>query len=223
MRDRTKLHPKLQKLMEKHISECKKQGLIIGIGECVRTVAEQDALYAQGRTKPGAKVTNAPGYSYSSMHQFGCAYDVYRNDGKGAFNNNDGFFDKVGKIGKKIGLEWGGDWKSPVDKPHFQLPDWGSTTKQLKAIYGTPEKFMATWKTDKASETNGKEEYNMKTIQKGSTGRAVRVWQIIVGVTPDGDFGDKTLTATKKFQKEHKLTADGIVGKKTWSEGLTSL
>lgn len=223
MRDRTKLHPKLQKLMEKHISECKKQGLIIGIGECVRTAAEQDALYAQGRTKPGAKVTNAPGYSYSSCHQFGIAYDVYRNDGKGAFNNNDGFFDKVGKIGKKIGLEWGGDWKSPADKPHFQLPDWGSTTKQLKAIYGTPEKFMATWKTDKASETNGKEEYNMKTIQKGSTGRAVRVWQIIVGVTPDGDFGDKTLTATKKFQKEHGLTADGVVGKKTWSEGLTSL
>lgn len=217
MRDRTKLHPKLQKLITKHIKACEAQGLKIGIGECLRTTAEQDALYAQGRTKPGNKVTNAPGYSYSSMHQWGCAYDIYRNDGKNAFDNSDGFFDKVGQIGKKLGLEWGGDWKSPVDKPHFQLPDWGSTPTRLKMLYGTPEKFMKTWGSDK------KEEYNMKTIQKGSTGRAVRVWQIIVGVKADGEFGDKTVIATKKFQKAHGLKEDGIVGKNTWAKGLESL
>ena len=215
MRDRTKLHPKLQKLMGKHISECKKQGLIIGIGECVRTVAEQDALYAQGRTKPGVKVTNAPGYNYSSHHMWGTAYDVYRNDGKGAFDNSDGFFDKVGRIGKSLGLEWGGDWKSPVDKPHFQLPDWGSTPAMLKKLYGTPERFFATWKSD--------EDINMKTIKKGSTGKAVKVWQLIIGVSTDGDFGSATESATKKFQKAHGLTADGIVGNKTWKAGLESL
>lgn len=220
MRDKTKLHPKLQKLMQKHINECKKQGLIIGIGECVRTKAEQDELYAQGRTKPGKIVTNAKGSNYGSMHMWALAYDVFRNDGKGAFNDSDGFFTKVGKIGQSIGLEWGGSWKHPVDKPHFQLPDWGSTPSKLKALYGTPEKFMATWnKPVKPSE----EEYDMKTIQKGSTGRAVRVWQIIVGVSPNGEFNDKTVAATKKFQKEHKLTVDGIVGKKTWNEGLTTL
>ena len=225
MRDRTKLHPKLQKKLNELEKACKKVGLKIQITECVRTIAEQDALYAQGRTTgvKGHTVTNAPGYSYSSHHMWGTAFDFCRADGKEPYYDKDGFFTKVGKIGKSLGLEWGGDWKSPVDKPHFQLSDWGSTTKQLKAIYGTPEKFMATWKTDKASETNGKEEYNMKTIQKGSTGRAVRVWQIIVGVSPNGEFNDKTVAATKKFQKEHKLTADGIVGKKTWSEGLTSL
>ena len=224
MRDRTKLHPKLQKLMDKHIKECKKQGLIIGIGECVRTTAEQDALYAQGRTKPGAKVTNAPGYSYSSMHQWGCAYDTYRNDGKGAFDNSDGFFDKVGKIGQKIGLEWGGSWKSPVDKPHFQLPDWGSTTKQLKAIYGTPDKFMKTWSTKSdGPKTDKAEDVKMKTIKAGAKGDAVKVWQIIVGVYPDGVFGTKTERATKEFQRKHNLTVDGIVGDKSWSAGLKSL
>ena len=31
-----------------------------------------------------------------------------------------------------------------VDKPHFQLPDWGSTTEQLIKIYGTPDKFEET-------------------------------------------------------------------------------
>ena len=42
--------------------------------------------------------------SYSSMHQWGIAFDFYRNDGKGAYNNNDGFFNKVGAIGQKLGL-----------------------------------------------------------------------------------------------------------------------
>ena len=69
MRDTSKLHPVLREKMNELIKECKKQGIKIGIGECVRTVAEQDALYAKGRTKPGSIVTNAKGLTYSSMHQ----------------------------------------------------------------------------------------------------------------------------------------------------------
>lgn len=147
-RDINKCHPRLIELSKKLVSACKGQGLMIGIGECYRTVEEQDKLYAKGRTIAGAIVTNAKGNTYSSHHQWGTAFDIYRNDGKGAYNDYDGFFAKVGKIGKSIGLEWGGDWKSPVDKPHFQLPDWGSTTARLKRMYGTPEKFMNTWKGD---------------------------------------------------------------------------
>lgn len=152
MRDITKLHPDLQFKISKLKSECERKELKIGISECVRTVQEQDDLYAQGRTKPGTKVTNAKGSSYSSMHQWGVAFDFYRNDGKGAYNDSDGFFTEVGKIGKSVGLEWGGDWKSPVDKPHFQLPDWGSTASKLKSKYKTPEKFMETWKVNKVKE-----------------------------------------------------------------------
>lgn len=149
-RDITKLHPELQEKAKKLVTECAKQGLKIGIGECFRTVAEQDALYAQGRTKAGNIVTNARGSSYSSHHQWGTAFDFYRNDGRGAYNTSGGFFDKVGKIGKKLGLEWGGDWTSPVDKPHFQLPYWGSTTVILKKTFGTPENFKKTWKKEDA-------------------------------------------------------------------------
>ena len=61
------------------------------------------------------------------------------------YYDKDGFFSKVGAIGKSIGLEWGGDWKTPVDKPHFQRPDGGSTTKELKQQYGTPDEFEKTW------------------------------------------------------------------------------
>lgn len=144
-RDITLCHPELQEKAEKLVSSCKGYGLLIGIGECFRTVAEQDALYAKGRTAPGEIVTNAKGSSYSSHHQWGTAFDIYRNDGTGAYNNNDGFFDLVGTIGVKIGLEWGGNWKSPVDRPHFQLPYWGSTTAKLKEQYGTPDNFKKTW------------------------------------------------------------------------------
>lgn len=145
MRDITLCHPRLQKLAAQLIEDCDRNGLKIKISETLRTVAEQDALYAQGRTEPGNIVTNAPGYSYSSYHQWGTAFDFFRDDGKGAYYDRDDFFTKVGQIGKRLGLEWGGDWKKPVDKPHFQLPDWGSSTSGIKKLYSTPEEFMKTW------------------------------------------------------------------------------
>lgn len=152
MRDITMCHPALQEKANQLIKLCKEQNLIIGINECYRTIAEQDELYAKGRTKPGNIVTNAKGSNYSSHHQWGTAFDFHRNDGKGAYNDSDGFFSKVGKIGESIGLEWGGSWTSPVDKPHFQLPDWGSTTSQLKKIYGTPDNFKKTWNIEPIKE-----------------------------------------------------------------------
>ena len=150
-RDISQLHPRLQILIAKLKEECVKQGLKIGISECFRTVKEQDELYAQGRTKSGNIVTNAKGSSYSSMHQWGIAFDFYRNDGKGAYYDKDNFFTKVGKIGMKLGLEWGGNWKSIVDKPHFQLPDWGSTPTLLKQLYKKPDEFIKTWKRTDAT------------------------------------------------------------------------
>ena len=169
-RDISLCHPELQQKAEKIVSACRGQGLLIGRGECYRSIAEQDALYAKGRTAPGSIVTNAKGSSYSSHHQWGTAFDIYRNDGTGAYNNNDGFFDLVGTIGVKIGLEWGGNWKSPVDKPHFQLPYWGSTTITLKNLYGTPEEFKKTWSDEQVEKvynwTVEVPEWARPTVQK---------------------------------------------------------
>lgn len=153
MRDIKALHPDLQKKYAQLIKLCSKRGITIGVAECLRTKAEQDALYAKGRTAPGKIVTNAKGSSYSSMHQWGVAFDFYLKmdiDGDGqisddAYNNAKKTFNQVGALAKSIGLEWGGDWKSIKDLPHIQLKDWGSTTSKLKAEYGTPEKFMKTW------------------------------------------------------------------------------
>ena len=145
MRDTTQLHPELQQKIVTFLKNCYKNGYKVKITECYRTVAEQDALYAKGRTTSGSIVTNAKGSSYSSQHQWGVAFDICRNDGKGAYNDSDNWFKEVGTIGKACGLAWGGDWKSPVDKPHFYLKTWGSTTSKLQSIYRSFDKFKKTW------------------------------------------------------------------------------
>lgn len=63
----------------------------------------------------------------------------------------------------------------------------------------------------------------MPTLKKGSKGKAVKVWQTIVGADVDGDFGSKTKTATLEFQRKYKLAQDGIVGKNSWTIGFETL
>ena len=167
-RDINKLHPELQEIIPKLISECKSKDLIIGISECFRTVEEQDDLYAKGRTTGGSKVTKAKGSTYSSMHQWGVAFDFYRDDGSGAYNEKGDFFKKVGAVGKGYDLIWGGDWTSIVDKPHFQLSTWGDTPSELKKEYGTPDKFIESW-TKNSSNTQTKSSSNTQTKSNSNT------------------------------------------------------
>lgn len=60
------------------------------------------------------------------------------------------------------------------------------------------------------------------TLKQGSSGTLVKQvqqklinWGFLKGKA-DGIFGKATKTAVQKFQKKHKLTADGVVGKKTF-------
>jgi peptidoglycan L-alanyl-D-glutamate endopeptidase CwlK len=90
----------------------------------LRTYEEQDALFAQGRTKPGRRVTNAA--AGHSNHNFGIAFDVGVFDG-GTYIEESPGYKTVDQIGVDPGLEWGGNWKSIQDEPHFELrPDWAS-------------------------------------------------------------------------------------------------
>ena len=63
----------------------------------------------------------------------------------------------------------------------------------------------------------------MPIIKYGSVGRAVKVWQTIMGVEADGEFGQYTLAATLAFQRSHGLEDDGEVGTYTWSAGLKTV
>ena len=67
---------------------------------------------------------------------------------------------------------------------------------------------------------------NMPTIKQGSKGQIVKIWQIILGFAKDqidGVFGPYTEQRTIQFQAERGLTKDGIVGSKTWEEGIEKL
>lgn len=152
MRGIDKLHPELQVCVSKFLEECKKQELDVLITETLRTQEEQERLYAQGRTTPGKIVTNCRGYQ--SPHCWGVAFDFCRNKKGYEYDNTDGFFDKVGNIAKTIfdnteyDLFWGGDFKTFVDKPHIEMIKYmpNNSTKWLIDTYGTPDKFMKTWK-----------------------------------------------------------------------------
>ena len=95
-----------------------------------RTFAEQDALFAQGRTKPGKIVTKARGGF--SNHNFGVARDIGIFEGT-KFLDDSMLYDKAGEIGMSLGLEWGGKFKSIIDKPHFQCKT-GQTLAQLRQL-----------------------------------------------------------------------------------------
>ena len=160
MRGIDKLHPELQVCVNKFLEECKKQGLNVLVTETLRTLEEQEALYAQGRTKPGNIVTNAKGYQ--SPHAWGVAFDFCRNEKGREYDNTDGFFERVGEIAKTIfdgteyDLFWGGDFKSFVDKPHIEMIKYlpNNSTKWLIDTYKTPEEFMKTWEVEKMEEVS---------------------------------------------------------------------
>lgn len=84
-----------------------------------RSKQDQDALYAQGRTKPGRIVTNARGGQ--SNHNSGKAIDVYMVLEDGSIATEDEVPPEVVKIAKEEGFEWGGSWKGKLrDGPHFE-------------------------------------------------------------------------------------------------------
>ena len=61
----------------------------------------------------------------------------------------------------------------------------------------------------------------MPIIKYGSVSKAVKVWQVIIGVEADGEFGRNTLAATLQFQRASSLDDDGEVGPLTWGVGLS--
>lgn len=130
------LHPKLRPIASKFINQVEKRlGHRIKITDGLRTFAEQDALYAQGRTKSGKIVTKAKGGQ--SYHNYGLAFDCYFTvDGKVTFAK--AITPEVAKIGKELGLEWGGSWTSFKDMPHFQLTK--GSTSELLAKYNAGKK-----------------------------------------------------------------------------------
>lgn len=102
-------------------------GIQLRIVQALRTIAEQNALYNQGRTTPGNIVTKAKGGS--SYHNYALAMDVVIvKEGQAVWSILPA---KVVKIGEELGFEWGGNWKGFKDYPHFQMT-FGKSIRDLK-------------------------------------------------------------------------------------------
>lgn len=127
------LNPEVQPLARQLIERAIAQGINAKIISGTRTYAEQNALYAQGRTKPGKIVTKAKG-GYS-IHNLGCAFDIgiFSADGK-TYHGESNSYAVCGKIGKELGLEWGGDWENFQDEPHYQMTK-GRSLAQLREAF----------------------------------------------------------------------------------------
>lgn len=126
------IHPNLEKIIKAAIINSLVDFTVV---EGVRTTKRQQEIYAQGRTKPGLKVTFADGVKKKSNHQvkpdgFGHAVDIYPFFlGKVQVNHKDTISSlkeiaaHIKATAEKLGLSitWGGDWRNPYDPPHFQL------------------------------------------------------------------------------------------------------
>lgn len=152
------LHPSIRVEVANILEEINTKHLN-GVAKCIiaqglRTFAEQDALYAKGRTQPGKKVTNARGGQ--SVHNYGFAVDI----ALGIDRNGDGKFEEVVwdckkdfdqdkqadwmecvAVFKRYGWTWGGDWRTFKDLPHFDkrgYSDW----RQLAKLKRDPNNYV---------------------------------------------------------------------------------
>jgi len=126
------LKPEAAQLASRLILKAKERGLEIRLIAGYRSPQQQQALYEQGRQRPGQIVTMAR----FSSHNTGLAFDVaIIKDGKLLFDGVD--FDILGTLGEELGLVWGGRNKLLRDRPHFQTQGAADALRQLSK--GKPE------------------------------------------------------------------------------------
>lgn len=156
------LHPAVKDAAIQLKKKAKEElGLYLIFTQTLRSEEEQVALYAQGRktldevnllrneanlspiTKKDNKIVTKAATSKDSFHGYGLAFDIAITDLSGkkiiwdssSDWNADGIDDweQVGNLANSIsGLEWGGNWTSMPDPPHYQMR-FGLTIKDLKA------------------------------------------------------------------------------------------
>ncbi len=122
------LHPKAQQAARKFMQKVLDAGIQARIISGTRTYAEQNELFRKGRFgNPGPRVTNARGGQ--SNHNFGIAWDLGIFD-NGKYLTDSPLYKKAAQTGLVEGLEWGGNWVTFPDLPHYQL----ATNKSIQIV-----------------------------------------------------------------------------------------
>jgi peptidoglycan L-alanyl-D-glutamate endopeptidase CwlK len=114
------VHPALAEKVRQMAEMLEQENITIRVTQGLRSWAEQEALYAQGRTVPGSIVTNAP--PGTSWHNFGLAADVAPFDGSiPDWNLSHPVWKRIVSVGESCGLVAGAEFRTFPDWPHFQL------------------------------------------------------------------------------------------------------
>jgi hypothetical protein len=159
--------------------------------------------------------TNSP-----SNHSWGTAIDVNAQDNP---RRQDRRFQsnlprRVVDFWKGVGFRWGGDWQWP-DPMHF---DWPGTAVQARAKAADLRRYFAAQGGNTPPAPTPTGGYLVPaTVKRGSSGLAVKKAQALLvahghRLSVDGAFGTSTDREVRIYQSRHRLTADGIVGPKTW-------
>lgn len=107
-RDLDLLVPAFRARVDAVVAEMNAEGFDAIVHETYRTPERGAFLEATGKSKNGAL----------SMHCFWCAADIISKSK--LWNAGKAFWQALGRIAKKHGLVWGGDFKSFYDGPHVQ-------------------------------------------------------------------------------------------------------
>jgi hypothetical protein len=123
--DLNSLHPFFRDQVIELIKRCKAKGIELTVVEAYRTHAKQHEYKTMGKkyTSSGAG---------RSKHQYGLAVDVVPVVNDVPVWDNAMLWRKVGVIGEKLGLRWGGRWRKPYDPGHFEWTG-GLTSAHLSA------------------------------------------------------------------------------------------
>lgn len=214
-----KLQPAARVRARAAFQKAEEEGLSVLVASGLRSFAEQDALFALGRTKPGKVVTNAQ--AGESYHNFGLGFDFcLLRQGRALFDQREPDWKRFVRIAKAHGFEWGGDFSNP-DFPHFQIknpPSLVSLRTEFPQGYRPVGGEIEKVPRDRLPLLRGHLDGEKKLVSQLQRGLGIRV---------NGRFGGRTESAVIDWQAIHNergevipigkgLKIDGRVGRKTW-------
>jgi peptidoglycan LD-endopeptidase CwlK len=155
----SKVHPILANKVRTMADQLQQEGIYVRVVQGLRSIEEQDALYAQGRTSPGKIVTDCRGgFSY---HNFGLAADVVPSEAgidksyNPDWDESHPTWKRMVQIAESLGLNAGADWRTFRDWPHFQLTGKypvGHPPDEVRNVYRSGG-LKAVWKATGISDS----------------------------------------------------------------------
>jgi peptidoglycan LD-endopeptidase CwlK len=133
------LHPRAQAAARQFLTALRAAGFDARILSGTRTYAEQDGLFQIGRAPGDTRkpVTNAK--AGHSNHNFGIAWDIGIFEG-GKYITDEAPYKRAAAL-RPAGVEWGGDWKTFPDTPHYQLAT-GKKLAEVRELFEAGKPFV---------------------------------------------------------------------------------